>query len=167
MDDPFESPPEAYTIRDFKMERMILSPVHWGSFVSPVPLDWEIILFSEDSVNAVPNNTRGVYSFVLQPGIANHPHCSYLLYVGKAKDQVFRARYRQYLQEKEKGIDSRRVHISRMLQKWDGYLWFCYASVDNQDHINEIEDALLAAYLPSHNRMFPSQVRYALKSALE
>jgi len=167
MDDPFEPAAVEFTLKDYKMERMILSPNHWAAFACPIDLVWEPIRFAEECVNQVPNNERGVYSFVVKPGIANHPHCSYLLYIGKVKDQAFRARYRQYLHEQQKGQDARRVHVSRMLQKWDGHLWFCYAPIENEELIGAVEDALLAAYLPSHNRTFPSHVRYDLKSTLE
>lgn len=167
MDDPFEPSAVGFTLKDYKMERMILSPNRWAAFVCPVELAWQLIPFAANRVNDVPNNAKGVYSFVVRPGIANHPDCSYLLYVGKVQDQAFRPRYRQYLHEKQKGQDARRVHVSRMLQKWDGYLWFCYAPIEDEALIGQVEDALIAAYLPSHNRTFPSHVRYDLKSTLE
>jgi hypothetical protein len=167
MDDPFESIEPVFTLRDYKMERMILSPSHWAAFTCPIALQWKPVPFAPDRTAEIPKNARGVYSFVVQPGIANHPHCSYLLYVGKVEEQGFRARYSQYLGERLKGQNTRRVHVSRMLRKWDGYLWFCYAEINDQSLITQVEDALLAAYLPSHNRTFPSQVRYEHKSALE
>ena len=167
MDDPFESTTLTFTLKDYKMERMILSPRHWSEFTCPVTLAWEPIKFTADHVDNVPDNLSGVYSFIVRPGIADHPQCSYLLYVGKVEDQAFRARYKQYLREKQEGVKARRVHVSRMLQKWDGYLWFCYAPIENGALIGQVEDALLAAYLPSHNRTFPSHVRYEHKSVLE
>ena len=167
MDDPFESSASMFTLKDYKMERMILSPNHWASFTCPVTLRWEPIKFGAEHTDDVPNNLKGVYSFVVRPGIADHPQCSYLLYIGKVEDQAFRTRYKQYLKEKQMGNNARRVHVSRMLQKWEGYLWFYYASIDDDAIIGAVEDALLAAYLPSHNRTFPSHVRYGHKSALE
>jgi len=167
MEDPFASVEPTFNLKDYKVPRMILSPRHWEKFSCPVNLVWKPIHFSTDRAKDVPNNSYGVYTFVVQPGIAQHPQCSYLLYVGKVERQVFRARYRQYLREKEQMQDSRRPHISRMLQKWDGYLWFFYAPIENTELISQVEDALLAAYLPDHNRDFPSHVSYEHKCALE
>lgn len=167
MDDVFEPKPTTFTISDYLVKRMILSPPNWQSYVAHTRLDWRPVLFSADTVDEVPNDERGVYSFVVQPGIAGHPACSYLLYVGKVETQVFRARYRQYLAEKAKGEGARRVHVTRMLQKWDGYLWFYYASIKAAELITSVEDALVAAYLPPGNREVPAEVRYALKSALD
>ena len=167
MDDPFEQIEPVFALKDYKLPRMILSPRHWADYTCQVNLNWQPIPFSADRVADVPNDARGVYTFVVQPGIANHPQCSYLLYVGKVERQVFRDRYRQYLREKQMMQEARRPHISRMLQKWDGYLWFFYAEIADEAQITEVEDALLAAYLPSHNRDFPSHVSYEHRCALE
>ena len=79
------------------------------------------------------------------------------------KDQFFRDRYRQYLQERNAGDQSRRVHVTQMLLKWDGFLWFCYAAIDDKNAIVLAEDALLAAYLPPCNRRFPATVENDIK----
>jgi hypothetical protein len=147
---------------------MFLSPPNWQAYVQHLQLAWQQpVPFSPGEVNNIPNDERrGVYSFVVQPNIAQHPNCSYLMYVGKVEDQSFRDRYRDYLYERRQGENSRRVHVSRMLQKWDGFLWFCYAPVNNAALISQIEDELLAAYLPPANRRFPAKVRFALAAAL-
>lgn len=100
---------------------------------------------------------------MVQPGIANHPAISYLLYVGKVEKQGFRDRFRQYLNERVVGEKARRVHVTEMLDKWDGYLWFCFAAVDDQQAIEGVEDALLAAYLPPVNKDFPATISRSLK----
>jgi hypothetical protein len=107
--------------------------------------------------------TRGVYTFLVQPGIANHPCCSYLLYVGETKNQDFRRRYQQYLREKQAGDESVRPHVTDMLQKWDGFLWFYYATIARADLIEDVENALLTAYLPPTNKEFPAKVGRALR----
>jgi hypothetical protein len=99
---------------------------------------------------------------VVKPGIAHHPGCSYLLYVGKAEDQMLRTRFGQYFTEKSKGAQSRRPHVTEMLLKWDGFLWFYYAPIAKKGRIKHVEEQLLAAYLPPSNRTFPSKIRHSI-----
>lgn len=167
MEDALQAKKPVYTISDFLVKRMILSPNNWKSYTPHTTLAWEPIKFESGKLNEVPDNLKGVYSFVVKPGLADHPSCSYLLYVGKVEDQDFRKRYKQYLQEKAAGEKARRVHIMRMLQKWDGFLWFYYAAIADVALIEKVEDALIAAYLPPANRRVPAEVNYALKAALD
>ena len=102
---------------------MVLAPKHWQACKLPVKLSWRGVKFDKSNLNNVPKNAKGVYSFVVKPEIANHPNCAYLLYVGKAQEQALRDRFAQYFDEKAKGDDSRRPHITEMLLKWDGFLW--------------------------------------------
>lgn len=152
-----------YTLSDYRLSRMVLSPPHWRSFPGPRSMSWRAVPFGAANVAQVPADQRGVYSFVVKPGIAAHPECAYLLYVGMVKDQYFRDRFRQYLREREARDLSRRMHVTQMLLKWDGFLWFCYAPIDDQAAIVPAEDALLAAYLPPCNKDFPARVRGELK----
>jgi hypothetical protein len=128
----------------------------------PVKLTWHAVKFHSAHAARVPEAKRGVYTFVVKPGIARHPSCSYLLYVGKAEKQALRARFCQYLTEKAKGEESRRPHVTEMLLKWDGFLWFYYAEVSKKTKIRIVEDQLLAAYLPPSNRTFPCTIRRAV-----
>lgn len=163
MDDIFTKSPGVYVLADYRMWRMVLAPKQWQSYSQTVNLSWRGIKFEPRNANRVPNNAKGVYSFVVKPEIANHPSCAYLLYVGKAQKQVLRERFTQYFDEKAKGEKSRRPHVTEMLLKWEGFLWFYYAEISSTVKINEIEDSLLAAYLPPSNRQFPSSVRHAVK----
>lgn len=142
---------------------MILAPSQWCACSLPLALQWETIRFEKGSVGQVPENRKGVYTFVVQPGIANHPAVSYLLYVGKVERQGFRDRFRQYLRERIAGEKGRRVHVTEMLDKWEGYLWFCFATVDDEKQIEAVEDALLAAYLPPVNKHFPASILPSIK----
>lgn len=160
-DDIFSKPPSTYKLSDFRLTRMVLSPTQWQSCKIPVRLAWHAVKFHRDNAVRVPKDKRGVYTFVVKPGIARHPSCSYLLYVGKAQKQAFRSRFRQYLTERAKGEKSRRPHVTEMLLKWDGFLWFYYAPISRRTKIKTVEDRLLAAYLPPSNRTFPSTIRGA------
>jgi len=162
MEDIFFKPPSAYELKDFRLWRMVLSPTQWQSCKVPVKLVWRSVKFHPGNATRIPEDARGVYTFVVKPGIADHPSCSYLMYVGKAEKQVLRDRFRQYVAEKTKGEKSRRPHVTEMLLKWEGFLWFYYAEIPNKTKIKTVEDELLAAYLPPSNRTFPSRIRGAI-----
>jgi hypothetical protein len=162
MDDIFSKPPSTYELKDFRLWRMVLSPFQWQSCNLPVSLVWHAVRFDRANLNRVPDNAKGVYTFIVKPGIANHPSCAYLMYVGKAEKQALRDRFSQYLAEKDKGENSRRPHVTEMLLKWEGFLWFYYAEISDTTRIRRVEDDLLTAYLPPSNRTFPSKVRRAV-----
>lgn len=146
----------------YHIKRMVLSPKQWADCSLPVSLRWEFKKFTEDNSKHIPNDCGGIYTFVVQPNIADHPACSYLMYVGKA-DNSLRSRYYKYLEERRLGDASRRPHVEEMLKTWEGYLWFYYAKVDRKDVIHSVEQLLLAAYLPPTNKEFPAEVRRALQ----
>lgn len=156
-------PLTGYVLSDYRISRMVLSPPHWARFRWPHNVAWKAVQFTPANAGQVPDDQRGVYTFLVKPGIADHPECAYLLYVGMVKDQFFRDRFRQYLQERAVGDASRRVHVTQMLMKWEGFLWFCYAAIGDQEAIEPAEDALLAAYLPPCNRRFPATVDLEIK----
>lgn len=153
---------EKHGLGDFHVKRMILSPFQWAACRLPVALNWDVVRFTQNNLRMIPR-TCGVYTFLVQPGIANHPCCSYLLYVGETENQNFRQRYQQYLREKQAGDESRRPHVTDMLQKWDGFLWFCFAKIDQAEMIEKVEKVLLTAYLPPTNKTFPAKVSWALR----
>ncbi len=162
MDDIFSKPARTYQLGDFRLLRMILSPQNWRACALPVKLTWRAVKFDRVNMNRVPDKAKGVYTFVVKPGIANHPSCAYLMYVGKTEKQVLRDRFSQYFAEKDKGEESRRPHVTEMLQKWEDFLWFCFAEISNIAEIKRVEDELLTAYLPPSNHTFPSKVRHAV-----
>lgn len=145
--------------KDFKyynVKRFILHPGQWTQFsLHPAVLNWSGIRFTASNAARVPNDERGVYSFVVQPNIAAHPSVKYLMYIGMTDKQDFRARYRQYLREPAQ--PKRREHVAELLEKWPKHLWFYYAPLTSQD-ITAIEDELLAAFVPPHNRDFPAAI---------
>lgn len=140
---------------------MILSPAHWKTFLLKPRLRWTATKFERANMQKVTNNTRGVYSFLVQPGIAQHTQCSYLMYVGKTEKQSLRERFAQcfgHLTE-----TSRRTNISKMLRLWQDHLWFCFAPVADKRMIDGIEQALLNAFLPPFNRRYRGMVAKQLR----
>jgi hypothetical protein len=150
-------------LADFHLKRMVLSPFQWNACRLPLNLNWTAVKFNRRNRRHIPTNSSGVYTFLVQPGIANHPCCSYLLYVGETETQNFRTRYGQYLRDKRAGDASLRPHVTEMLQKWDGFLWFCYAEINTPNLIEDLENALLTAYLPPTNKDFPAKVSRAMR----
>jgi hypothetical protein len=144
-------------------EPLIISPRHWEACSLSIPLSWEVVPFTTAQRRNVPDKYGGVYTFVVQPGIANHPLCSYLFYVGKAEDQTFRQRYTQYLGYK-RNLKTKWYHITKMLNYWDGYLWFCYARIDDKSLIVRTERALQDAYIPPYNKEFRGEVGPAVRA---
>jgi hypothetical protein len=126
--------------------QFVLWPRMWQDY-SKVELthNWHLHqLIKSEKVN-IPIEP-GIYTLLIQPGIASHPACSYLMYVGQASS--LRRRFGEYLtSEKRK---SGRPNIFRLLNMYENNLWFCYTLVSN-DQLDMYEDALMASYLPPKN----------------
>jgi len=136
----------------------VMSPVQWNGLALPVPLDWTRARFDEGSVDQIPADKIGVYSFVIEPNIANHPSCAYLMYIGQTTDQNFRTRYQQYLGH-QRAEDSNRLLVQFMVKSWPDNLWFYYAPIDDPNLIEETEDQLLMAFKPPIPRAYPAELR--------
>lgn len=139
-------------LKKYNVSRMVLSPTRWDSFKDPTPLTWNKVKFDESALEHVPDNEFGVYTFIVDANIANHPHCSYLLYLGKAEKQPLRTRIRQYLYEPSnpKG----RGPIQDMILDWHSRLFVCYAPVGDVSRIDALENALLEAFVPPMNQTY-------------
>jgi len=150
------------SLKKYHIDRLVLSPERWATYANRTPLSWMIVRFNEQQQNLVPDDKGGVYSFIVKPGIANHPECAFLLYVGMAQKQSLRKRFKQYFQERNarKG----RPKIRKMLNTWDHHLWFCYATIEDKCRIHDVEQSLIGAYLPPYNDQFPAEIREALKA---
>lgn len=150
---------EAYK---YIVKRFILHPGQWKQYPNRFPLTWTRVKFTKKNAAKIPSDKSGVYSFVVKPGIANHPAFSVLLYVGKVEERGFKKRYLEYLSEPQK--KKARVHIKRLLTKWKGKLYFYYAPIDDPSMVTTIEDDLIKAYIPAYNREFPATIRNWVKA---
>jgi len=151
----------AQSLADYKVHKLVLFPKAWKECKVPTKLHWKKIRFDSKNAPNVPADERGVYSFVVEPNVANHPACSYLMYVGKT-ERNFRKRYQEYLRDFSLASGSRRLHVAGMLNKWQGYLWFCYAPIKDSALITSTEDALLAGFIPPTNVELPGKLRDAI-----
>jgi len=115
---------------------------------------WRKCRFAATSVSKVPQKP-GLYTFVVQPCVARHPSCSYLMYIGKTK-RTLRTRFREYLSSK--GRVGTRPNISRLLNKYPDNLYFLYTTVEDGAQLGQMEEDLIAALVPPYNRQLPAKV---------
>lgn len=138
----------------------ILWPRMWQAYDAKLVCNWQMHRLIESERSNIPPQS-GVYTLVVQPGIASHPACSYIMYVGQSSS--LQRRFGDYLTSEKR--ESGRPKIFRLLNMYESSLWFCYTLVpDNQ--LGIFEDALMAAYVPpknSDNRL-PANIR-AIKGA--
>jgi len=131
---------------------MVLWPRNWKAYRLTRHLNWQLRKFDASERYAIPDDS-GVYSFLVQPGIAFHPACSYLMYIGQAKS--LHRRFGDYL--KERDDPNGRETMLELLNKWDGYLWFCFAHVP-LTALDSTEYALIRSFWPPFNREYLARV---------
>ena len=141
----------------------ILWPQKWQSFTRDLSsYTWQEYEFNEATANNIPTEV-GVYCFVIKPNIANHPACSYLMYIGQTTDQNLRKRFKQYLKEKD-GTAKSRPKVRYILQKYEGYLHFICMPLNGDVTPKEVEDELINAYIPPVNDKLPSEISKIVKA---
>lgn len=135
---------------------MVLAPNRWTDYKNTLQLTWQTIRFDLSELEQVPDDQNGVYSFVVDAGIAGHPHCSYLLYIGKAERQSLRKRIKQYFYEADdpKG----RAPVQDMILDWHTHLRVCFATVQDVTAIDDLEDSLISAFVPPINQRFTGEL---------
>ncbi len=138
----------AKDMRPYEVRMMLHTPA-WIAYTATTPLVWSSTPFSNLSV--IPDET-GVYSFVAHAGVADHPACNYLLYVGKAQKQTLKTRVSQYRRV------NNRNSITLMLENWRDKLHVYFAPVANRALITDIENELLKALIPPFNTALPGNL---------
>lgn len=137
-----------------------LSPHLWTGLTLTRPLKWSKVKFDSTAASQVPNDLIGVYSFVVEPSVANLD-LAYLLYIGMTR-QNFRARFRKYLRHQtEERTNRPRVQV--MLRTWPENLSFYYAPLDDRDIVKSVEDELIIALKPPVPRLYPARIRQRFK----
>lgn len=96
----------------------------------------------------------GIYTLLVQPGIANHPAASYLMYVGKTIS--LRRRFSEYLNERKR--ETGRPKIYRLLNMYPDNIWFCF-TIAPENGLSNIEEGLINAYIPPANDQLPAEIR--------
>lgn len=152
---PYDLVTEADTGKRY-CKKFILWPKYWNKYSEAEELVWKHIKYSSTTVKDLPDKP-GVYAFVVKPGIAGLVECNYLLYIGKAQDQTLKVRCKQYLNENKKRKP--RILIAQMFNLWREHLFLYYAELDSVEiDINNVEENLLAAFLPPLNSTLPGKL---------
>ena len=144
----------------------LLSPKQWKTFnLDLTKYKWHEFRFEKKTKGSIPES-KGVYTFLIKPNIAEHPSCSYLMYVGRTTDQNLRIRYGQYMDELE-GKRKSRPKIEYMLRKYKEYLFFACIPLDDKLSPESLEEKLLTAYIPPVNDAdaLPAEARRIMKAA--
>ncbi len=56
----------------------------WQEFNSSIIFNWHLFKLEISERGNIPRSP-GIYTLLIQPGIASHPGCSYLMYIGQAR----------------------------------------------------------------------------------
>ncbi len=121
----------------------MLCPNTWRGYTTTHR--WQGEKLESAKVGQIPD-APGIYTLILKPGIADHPACSYLMYVGKTNS--LRNRFRDYLTSEKLATGRPRIFI--FLNLYDGFICFYYTPV-NMNALDIVEDALTDAYQPPLN----------------
>jgi hypothetical protein len=138
-------------------QRAIYWPKRWQEFSTPksITWKWQSVPFHKSSYKCIPDNKHGLYSFVLCPNVAQHPKNHFILYIGKADKMTLRQRFKSYLQEMQR---IKRPAIFYTLNRYSGYLEFCFTPAKDPKDIATAERSLLSALIPPLNTDFPASV---------
>lgn len=136
-------------------EKFLLWKTQWDAYTDPqIPLNWKCVKFERDNKSQIPTK-KGIYAFFIKPRIANFPSHAYLTYIGEAGHESngnLQKRFEDYLQEKKR---DKRIHIYRMLNVWEDYLYFYYAEVNpiqTDLNLKQLEQKLLDTFTPPFSK---------------
>ncbi len=114
--------------------------------------EWKLCKLIDSERDKIPANP-GIYTLLTLPGIANHPACSYLMYVGQTI--CLRRRFGEYLNKERK--ETERPMMFRFLKKYSDQVWFCFTLVDCS-LLDTVENGLKNAYIPPLNSAFSGEL---------
>lgn len=133
-----------------------------------VSTSWQEVKFLDEScqrlhssMEQLPNNTGGIYAFIVKPEIIPNTHL-YILYVGRAKctpSQSLRKRCSHYIADE-------RPKIYSMIHLWGKFLYIRYLPLTDNNIIDKLEKELIKAICPPCNDEYPDKIlRMAMKAA--
>lgn len=104
-------------------------------------------------------NSNGIYCFVVTPPkVIGLFDTQYLFYIGKASSAKLRARYKNYIKEKNGvgiGKQPPRIKIQEMLNIYFDHIYFYYLVENDSKKVIEYEDKLLDVFMPYVNTLIP------------
>ncbi len=140
------------------IQKALLYPFFWTDHEKHIPpSEWTTVPFNAEEVVNIPTK-NGVYAFLIVPPSPNNfIAASYLMYVGKAESMTLRARFKNYLKEKDgfgKGKNKPRPLVQEFLSDYEGYTAFRY-TVLPKEIVLSTETKLLNTYAPYVNAQVP------------
>ena len=136
------------------VKKFLLFPEFWNASENKIStnLKWKRKKFNKQNLSNVPDK-KGIYAFVLVPSFNNFFTTMYLFYIGKT-NRTLRQRFREYLNEKE-GKGKPRKKVYKMLNQYDGYLYFVYSEINDENDVDKCEQCLLNTFVPHVNASIP------------
>jgi hypothetical protein len=142
------------------VRKFLLFPFFWEESSKKITfiINWKQVKFAEDNFSLIPNK-NGIYCFVVEPPKdCNLFDTRYLFYIGKASSATLRARYKNYIDEKNNlaiGDQKPRIKIQEMLNDYFNHIYFFYAELSDKNLIIETEEKLLNTFMPYVNTSIP------------
>ena len=142
-------------IKDYELDFVLNTQNIVDLDISQHPLNWSSIKFGKADIQMVPNDSRGIYAFVisnLRPFLPPHGYIVYIGIAGRDSDRSLRARYRDYFKQSYVQI---RAPIRRMIERWHLLLRFHFAPVAENvtsTELKQLEKRLNTAFLPPFNK---------------
>jgi hypothetical protein len=138
-------------------------PPFWKQYVphSSISWTWRTLKFLPSNKGQVPDDRHGLYSFIVDPGLANHPHTTLLLYIGKADRMSFRQEFARYFSEIR---NMKRLPLCEWLYQCQEHALFSYCSIDDLTLIDAAEKSLTAALCPPANELYDGELNKAIKA---
>ncbi len=134
-----------------------LWPKQWATYEKAH--EWKLTKLTKADRDQIPRGS-GVYTLITVPDVANHPACSYVMYVGQTVS-LWR-RFGEYL-NKERRSDGR-PKVFRYLNMYSDHVWFSYTVVDDM-MLDKVEDGLRSAYIPPLNDEFKGELNAVVGGA--
>lgn len=146
-------------------------PPFWrlfGKQLSSMNFNWQSLEYSSGAQPAVPDNTPGLYIFVLQPLFGSiFPSYNYILYVGMTEEGLkerLNSGYRTPSAVKE------RPHVHRMIRDYGKYLTWNYLPLPgySKKQLTDIETLLIGYFCdpPINKKDQPVQIKEAKKGSI-
>ena len=135
----------------------VLAPKLWATYRDSSIKGWTFSRLRKWERSKIPV-VSGIYTLLIQPNVARHSKCSYLMYIGQAVN--LKKRFGEYLNGEQ--LATGRPKIFRLLNIYEHYVWFGYARV-TRSRLDNLEKALIKTHLPPCNDKLPASIAKAAK----
>ncbi len=125
-----------------------LPPHQWRACKLNISLSWDFVRFERQNRRHIPKQ-RGIYAFVVKPGVPETFDHGYLLYIGQAGGSSSRTLYDRYADYMSPSQIIKRPRINLMMANWKDHLYFYFAPIqDRRRNLEAIEVTLNDTFIP-------------------